>query len=66
VRNDADRRDDKAAMAIQRGWTAYCTSRYQEARSRFEGLLGSGTDPLEAVWGLSAVMRRDARPRRLS
>src|SRR5689334_7909758 len=49
-------------MAIRRGWTAYCRSRYQEARSRFEGLLGSGTDPLEAVWGLSAVMRAQGCP----
>ena len=49
-------------MAIQRGWTAYCTSHYQEARSLFQGLLGSGTDPLEAVWGLSAVMRAQGCP----
>jgi tetratricopeptide (TPR) repeat protein len=62
VRNDADRREDKAAMAIRRGWTAYCRSRYQEARSRFEELLGSGTYPLEAVWGLSAVMRAQGCP----
>ena len=49
-------------MAIQRGWNAYYESHYEEAGSLFQGLLGSGTDPLEAVWGLSAVMRARGRP----
>jgi len=62
VRKDAGHREDTAAVAIQRGWTAYCTSHYHEARSQFQGLLRSGTDPLEAVWGLSAVMRAQGRP----
>jgi tetratricopeptide (TPR) repeat protein len=49
-------------MAIQRGWNAYYESRYEEAGSQFHGLLGSGTDPLDAVWGLSAVLRARGRP----
>jgi tetratricopeptide (TPR) repeat protein len=55
-------RHDETAMAIQRGWNAYYDSRYEEAGSLFQGLLGSGTDPLEAVWGLSAVLRARGRP----
>ena len=50
------------AKAIQRGWNAYYESRYEEAGSRFQRLLGSGTDPLDAVWGLSAVVRARGRP----
>jgi tetratricopeptide (TPR) repeat protein len=49
-------------MAIQCGWTAYYESRYEEAGAQFRGLLGSGTDPLDAVWGLSAVVRSQGRP----
>ena len=60
--NDADRVENRAAMAIQCGWTAYYESRYEEAGAQFRGLLGSGTDPLDAVWGLSAVVRSQGRP----
>jgi tetratricopeptide (TPR) repeat protein len=62
VSKDADCRYDETAMAIQRGWIAYNESRYEEAGSLFQGLLGSGTDPLEAVWGWSAVLRARGRP----
>jgi tetratricopeptide (TPR) repeat protein len=58
----ADGRHDETAMAIQRGWNAYYESRYEEAGSQFQRLLGSGTDPLDAVWGLSAVVRARGRP----
>jgi hypothetical protein len=37
-------------MAIQCGWTAYYESCYGEAEAQFRELLGSGTDPLDAVW----------------
>jgi tetratricopeptide (TPR) repeat protein len=57
-----DRRNDETAVAIQRGWNAYYESRYEEAGSLFQGLLGSGTEPLEAVWGRSAVLRARGRP----
>ena len=61
MRKDAGR-NDETALAIQRGWNAYYESRYEEAGSQFRGLLGSGTDPLDAVWGLSAVVRARGRP----
>jgi tetratricopeptide (TPR) repeat protein len=57
-----DFRHDETATAIQHGWNAYYDSRYEEAGSLFQGLLGSGTYPLEAVWGLSAVLRARGRP----
>jgi tetratricopeptide (TPR) repeat protein len=60
VSRGADRAESRAA--IRRGWKAYYDSRYEQAGSLFQGLLGSGTDPLEAVWGLSAVMRARGRP----
>src|SRR5262245_10633 len=58
----ADGRHDETATAIQRGWNAYYESRYEEAGSQFQRLLGSGPDPLGAVWGLSAVVRAQGRP----
>jgi tetratricopeptide (TPR) repeat protein len=58
----ADGGHDETATAIQRGWNAYYESRYEEAGSQFQRLLGSGTDPLDAVWGLSAVVRARGRP----
>ena len=61
MRKDAGR-NDETALAIQRGWNAYYESRYEEAGSQFQRLLGSGTDPLDAVWGLSAVVRARGRP----
>ena len=61
VRKDAGR-NDETALAIQRGCNAYYESRYEEAGSQFQRLLGSGTDPLDAVWGLSAVVRARGRP----
>src|SRR5262249_5092405 len=61
VRKDAGR-NDETAQAIQHGWNAYYESRYEEAGSLFRGLLRSGTDPLDAVWGLSAVVRARGRP----
>jgi tetratricopeptide (TPR) repeat protein len=62
VSNDADRGESRAATAIQCGWTAYCESRYGQTEAQFRELLGSGTDPLDAVWGLSAVVRAQGRP----
>jgi len=58
----ADGRHDETATAIQRGWNAYYESRYEQAGSQFQRLLGSGTDPLGAMWGLSAVVRAQGRP----
>ena len=62
---DADCRYEKTAMAIQCVWNAYYESRYEEAGSLFQGLLGSGTDPLEAVWACQrSCAHGDVRPRR--
>ena len=59
---DADRRQDDPARAIERGWLACSRSMYGEAESQFERLRRSGTYPIDAVRGLSAVLRAQGRP----
>ena len=60
--HDADPWLDDPVGAIERGWRAYAVSKYLEAESHFERLRRSGTHPIEAVRGLSAVLRALGRP----
>jgi tetratricopeptide (TPR) repeat protein len=62
VLDSADSCQDDPTLIIERGWLACYTSRLGEAQAHFEELLGDGTDPIDAIWGLSAVLRAQGRP----
>jgi tetratricopeptide (TPR) repeat protein len=62
VLDSADTRQDDPTLTIERGWLAYYTSRLGEAQALFHELLGDGTDPIDAICGLSAVLRAQGRP----
>jgi tetratricopeptide (TPR) repeat protein len=53
---------DDPYLDVERGWLSYEESNYGEAEGTFRRVLGEKTDPIDAVWGLSAVLRAQGRP----
>ena len=58
----APRGQDDPGLNVEQGWIAYEESDYGEAKSKFRQVLDGGTDPIEAIRGLAAVLRAQGRP----
>jgi tetratricopeptide (TPR) repeat protein len=53
---------DDPYLDVERGWLSYEESKYGEAEATFRRVLDGKADPIDAAWGLSAVLRAQGRP----